>query len=745
MGLLRKLPSFSRPKTRPKEPEDRPPMPMPASSASPALQIDLGFDKVETTTTHTAVAGTHAAVEPPKPASSASGPSTSLFDDIFSELKQQEHHDDSLLADYSLALAYTDQLQVSGTTASVSNGTSVANGSSMASQGVAAPTRTLTTSTSLFGPDSIYSNYASTGAQQGESMFASLLKPLPGGGGGSLSVSTGMTTQSMPKSMSSPSMTTAATAAGPTRDIRTQLVLDSDVSDENDDEDDDDDDDDDATAGALIDARGSASLGPCPIMARRPHDHRLNVSRKVDNWAKQIETDPAAANQMMFNRMKDRHRQQYKLAAMRQQPPMPNNMPTMPNYANGANFVPAPPSMMQAHPDGLLPTSFSANAIAHMVVPSSMCAVAQPPPHLNGVVPPVLHPAPPTRVPQPPVIDLRATSSTSPSASLPRSQSSTPCCTSPSNSSVSHVPSAKTVVDSEESDENDEIRENGEKSKNSDTDDKTTNQDNGHQDKADEKEALMPSQPMVRRPRSSSTASQKKKKDASLRRIKHAPLVAKQDEKDGTLARDASEQSDSDDADDEADDDASPHSSTSSSEALVPTPPQAPTLRPSASTGTAKRWSSTASRNKGPKKMQSVPDLKKKKRKSTPSSASVSTAASGSTPMTPSTSSHTAAAAASGKQHDEPPMPPMPLIKSMRSEPDLKTLQQQHQNYYAFQQQQLLWKQQQLQTQQRQLQLEWERMQLHQRDQQLKQQFLQLQQHQQQLSASIVRKGTSPP
>ncbi|KAI8342447.1 hypothetical protein BC941DRAFT_412794 [Chlamydoabsidia padenii] len=300
MGLLKKLPSFNK-KTRNKTSE-RPPLPS-SSTIEPPLPLKLDFEgesqqhlNVNNTTNHLGQSNTVPTFTTP---SSQTNETTTtgagLFEDIFSELNRSPPARDSLHDDISLAFALSEQLQLDSTP-----------GQPQTKQWqTKEPVKSPVTSSSLFGKDSIYSSYLN-GLHQPEgeqSMFASLLQPLPD-----------HNTNSAPNRQASQN-TTPTIKKEPTA---TQIVLDSDISGTEDDDDDDDDDsgddDDDETGG-----KQRRTLGACPIMERRPHDHRLNVSRKVDNWAEHIEENVVDSNQSMLNRMKDRHRQQVKLQALRQQ------------------------------------------------------------------------------------------------------------------------------------------------------------------------------------------------------------------------------------------------------------------------------------------------------------------------------------------------------------------------------------------------------------------------------------------
>ncbi|OAD77724.1 hypothetical protein PHYBLDRAFT_185602 [Phycomyces blakesleeanus NRRL 1555(-)] len=185
------------------------------------------------------------------------------------------------------------------------------------------------------------------------SIFASLLSPslstysstttTPGSAAASLGRSN--------QSVSSPTLATSSRSIMETHQQQvpqmpppkpSPAVLDSDLSDSDEVSDSD---------GHLSDASGPRrTKGMQPIMARRTQDHRLMVQRKIDRWTDRVDADATLVetNESMIARMKDRHRQQFKMAAMRsqqqqqqqqfQQPPMMAPLP--PPIVGGVNMIP---------------------------------------------------------------------------------------------------------------------------------------------------------------------------------------------------------------------------------------------------------------------------------------------------------------------------------------------------------------------------------------------------------------------
>lgn len=215
--------------------------------------------------------------------------------------------------DLSLTLALSQHLDNHGSMAT----TSMTKTSNMPATTVAAAKPA--SDDPLFGPDSIYSSYLASlkvsthdkqelqeqPAYESRSMFASLLQPL-----NSSTAPSSATTNAIGSSLLQSNTSTKSPSAEP---VTTQKVLDSDVSDSEEDKSQESSDDE-----PDIPAIGK---GMAPIMERRGPDHKLMVKRKVDSWRvnSNPEAELAELNQNMIERMKDRHRQQYKIAAIRQQ------------------------------------------------------------------------------------------------------------------------------------------------------------------------------------------------------------------------------------------------------------------------------------------------------------------------------------------------------------------------------------------------------------------------------------------
>ncbi|KAI7865357.1 hypothetical protein BDF14DRAFT_1030009 [Spinellus fusiger] len=118
----------------------------------------------------------------------------------------------------------------------------------------------------------------------------------------------------------SPSSTTtdASTCPTPPSFVPTAVkpvpvVLDSDVSDSEDSKLSESEDD--------LDTNVRRTKGMLPILSRRTRDQRLVVQRKIDRWNERVDPNATVieANESMIERMKDRHREQYKMVAIRTQ------------------------------------------------------------------------------------------------------------------------------------------------------------------------------------------------------------------------------------------------------------------------------------------------------------------------------------------------------------------------------------------------------------------------------------------
>ncbi|KAI7898164.1 uncharacterized protein BX663DRAFT_564964 [Cokeromyces recurvatus] len=231
--------------------------------------------------------------------------SSSLFDDIFAELDGGQK--DSIQTDISLALALSHQLQLEQE--EVLNSVDMKKTKDNNKENKA--------SNILLNSDSIYSSYlnAPSATNHSESLSTSMFDSL----------------LNKDAKTSSPSLTTFRITVDPKVDnnntktpVVTQTVLDSDVSDTDDESKissvDYSDQDVDAKkiANNSHSSRKRMTKGVQPIMERRRQDNEPLVQRKVDNWTHGIEPDSDQV-ESMIERMKDRHRNQAKLAALRQQ------------------------------------------------------------------------------------------------------------------------------------------------------------------------------------------------------------------------------------------------------------------------------------------------------------------------------------------------------------------------------------------------------------------------------------------
>ena len=219
--------------------------------------------------------------------------------------------------DLSLALALSQQLDLeqmgTGTAKTGSNTTHSSNNKGTKMNNIPAVNHQ---QSSLFGGDSIYSNYLKSlsvldsngndaiSSGLSTSMFDSIL---------------GNTSTTNTTHQSSKTTTNASQYTSPV----VQKVLDSDISDSDEDSKNSDDSDEDDTVDILnINGKPQRrTKGARPIMERRAQDNRLLVQRKIDNWSNKVdpESNRVESNESMIERMKDRHRNQVKLAALRNQ------------------------------------------------------------------------------------------------------------------------------------------------------------------------------------------------------------------------------------------------------------------------------------------------------------------------------------------------------------------------------------------------------------------------------------------
>jgi hypothetical protein len=255
-----------------------------------------------------------------------------------------------------LAAALSQQLQLeennntngmTGTTKKGSNAMSSSNKNEASSNA----------SNFLLGGDSIYSSYlknisALDGDQSNSTFSTSMFDNLLGNSRTTATTTTTHNNNASNKINNTP--------------IAKKVVLDSDVSDS--DEDSQNDSEDDNSQLLNSDGNQRMTKGVRPIMERRAQDNRLLVQRKIDNWANRVdpEANRVESNESMINRMKDRHRNQVKLAALRQQQQdqqqqqqqqqqqynmMPHHMVTQP-YGSAA--IPLSPNVVLPHPGMLM-------------------------------------------------------------------------------------------------------------------------------------------------------------------------------------------------------------------------------------------------------------------------------------------------------------------------------------------------------------------------------------------------------
>ncbi|KAG1312756.1 hypothetical protein G6F64_002775 [Rhizopus arrhizus] len=244
-----------------------------------------------------------------------------LFDDILAELNSPSSVKDDTLQDFSLALALSQQLELNENKKEekpkliVNEKPKVINNQTKKSE---------PSSSSFLTGDSIYSNYIknlsavdNNCTSRETSMFASLIN------------NNNNNTSPTPVIHTTPSTSTPTLRNHST----TLKVLDSDISDSEEEKEEEDEDEEEKG--------GMTTKGMRPIMERRANDHRLK--RKIDTWSNRV--DPEAnrleSNESMIERMKDRHRNQVKLAAMQRQQDMQNMMMV--------NMVPQP-YVLQSHP-----------------------------------------------------------------------------------------------------------------------------------------------------------------------------------------------------------------------------------------------------------------------------------------------------------------------------------------------------------------------------------------------------------
>lgn len=199
--------------------------------------------------------------------------------------------------------------------------------------------------TFLLGGDSIYSNYL---------RGLSALDPTESPSSSSLSTSMfdSILNKSAPTTATSgfisPPITSPTTTTSSSNHV-TQVVLDSDISDSDDSKLSDDSDEE----SNIHRSRQRMTKGVRPIMERRTQDNRVLVQRRVDNWSNRVdpEQNVAELNESMIERMKDRHRTQVKMAALRNQQQYGDEF-NYPPHMVPQPYVPA--AMMALPPNGVL-------------------------------------------------------------------------------------------------------------------------------------------------------------------------------------------------------------------------------------------------------------------------------------------------------------------------------------------------------------------------------------------------------
>lgn len=232
--------------------------------------------------------------------------------------------------DFSLALALSQQLEIEQDSTKGMTGPIKQGNSNQQKKINSNPTPSY-----LLGGDSIYSNYLkglsslddNNSSSLSSSMFDSILsKPT------STSTSTSTPT-------ATPAATTTSTFA--LSNHVSQVVLDSDISDSDEDSKVSDNSEDENHKGK----RHRMTKGVRPIMERRTPDNPVLVQRKIDSEANTVES-----HESIISRMKDRHRNQVKLAALRnqQQQQEEYNMMAYPQHMVPQAY--GPPSMMPMSP-----------------------------------------------------------------------------------------------------------------------------------------------------------------------------------------------------------------------------------------------------------------------------------------------------------------------------------------------------------------------------------------------------------
>ncbi|CAO0802171.1 unnamed protein product [Mucor circinelloides] len=362
MGLL-KLGSLYKKKSK----KDTLPPPVPAPVAPKLIEpisLELNLDLNNSSSIHdTRTIATTTLPQQQRNTNNTPAGSGSLFDDIFSELTTSKPvaQQDAMQNDISLAVALSQQLQLEETNSTNRmTGTAQKGSNTVSSSSNKNEASSSNVADFLLGGDSIYSSYlrniSALDHEPSNSTFStSMFDNLLGNNKQTTATTTTTTTTTTPAAASNNSNANVP--------IATKVVLDSDISDS--DEDSKNDSEDDNSSQLLnYDGNQRMTRGVRPIMERRTQDNRLLVQRKIDNWANRVdpEANQVESNESMINRMKDRHRNQVKMAALRQQQQdqqqqhpqysmMPHHMVAQPY---GPAAIPLSPNVVLPHPGMLM-------------------------------------------------------------------------------------------------------------------------------------------------------------------------------------------------------------------------------------------------------------------------------------------------------------------------------------------------------------------------------------------------------
>ncbi|KAI8047480.1 hypothetical protein BDF21DRAFT_457322 [Thamnidium elegans] len=269
--------------------------------------------------------------------------SGSLFDDIFAELgtKPTKPKETVMDNDFSLALALSQQLEIDqDNTTRMTGPTKTGNKPSK----VEKKANDVKPPAFLLGGDSIYSNYLRG--------LSALDNTEPSSSSLSTSMFDSILNKSTPTTATSGFISPPVTSPTTPSSHTPVVVLDSDISDSDDSKLSDDSDEE----SNMQRNRQRMTKGVRPIMERRTQDNRVLVQRKVDNWTNRVDPEQHTAelNESMIERMKDRHRTQVKMAALRNQQQYQDefNYPPPPQHMVPQPYV--PPAMMALPPNGVL-------------------------------------------------------------------------------------------------------------------------------------------------------------------------------------------------------------------------------------------------------------------------------------------------------------------------------------------------------------------------------------------------------